>query len=73
MPTDLHEVSVKLAVSLQAQPPQQVLFSSLHQLVENVEIPLTVVLVDHAGLLQQVAQDVTADCTALRENVSFSR
>lgn len=55
LPTDLHKISVKLAVPLQAQPPQQVLFPSLHQLVEDVEIPFTMVLVDHPGLFQQVA------------------
>lgn len=64
---DLHQVSVMLAFSLQAEPAEQILLSSLHQLVEDVEVSLSVVLVDHAGLLQQVAQDVTANCTTLRE------
>lgn len=72
LPTYLHKISVKLAVPFQAQPSQQVLFSSLNQLVKYVEISLTMVLVDHPGLLQQVAQDVTTDCTSLRANISFS-
>lgn len=61
-----------LAVSLQAEPAEQILLSSLHQLIEDVEVSLSVVLVDHAGLLQQVAQDVTANCTALREKCNPS-
>lgn len=56
-----------LAVSLQAEPAEQILLSSLHQLIKDVEVSLSVVLVDHAGLLQQVAQDVTANCATLRE------
>lgn len=65
--TDLHQVSVVLAVSLQAEPAEQIFLSSLHQLIEDVEVSLSVVLVDHTGLLQQVTQDVTTNCTALRE------
>lgn len=65
-PTDLHQVTVVLAVSLQAEPAKQIFLSSLHQLIEDVEVSLPVVLVDHAGLLQQVTQDVTTNCTTLR-------
>lgn len=56
-----------LAVPLQAEPAEQTFLSSLHQLVENVKVSLSVVLVDHAGLLQQVTQDVTPNCTTLGE------
>lgn len=55
-----------LAVSLQAEPAEQIFLSSLHQLIEDVKVPLSVVLVHHAGFLQQITQDVTADCTTLR-------
>lgn len=65
--TDLHEVTVMLAVSLQAEPAEQIFLPSLHQLIEDVEVSLAVVLVDHTGLLQQVTQDMTTDCTTLRE------
>lgn len=58
--TYFDQVLVLLSVPLQAQPPQQVLLPSLDQLVENVEVPLPVVLVDHAGLLQQVIDDVAS-------------
>lgn len=56
-----------LAVSLQAEPAEQVFLPSLHQLIEDVEVSLAVVLVDHTGLLQQVTQDMTTNCTTLRE------
>lgn len=56
---------VLLRVPLQAQASQQVLFPSLDQLIENVEVPLPVVLVDHAGLLQQVVDDVASHWGAL--------
>lgn len=65
--TDLHQVPVVLAVSLQAEPAEQIFLSTLHKLVEDVEVSLSVVLVDNTGLLQQVAQDVTTNCTTLRE------
>lgn len=61
-----------LAVSLQAEPAEQILLSSLHQLIENVEVSLTVVLMNHTGLLQQVTQDVTANCTSLEDKVFFN-
>lgn len=54
------QVLVLLGVPLQAQAPQQVLLPSLDQLVEDVEVPLAVVLVHHAGLLQQVVDDVAS-------------
>ena len=47
-----------LGVPLQAQPPQQVLLSALDQLVEDEEVALSVVLVHHPRLLQQVVDDV---------------
>lgn len=56
-----------LAVPLQAEPTKQIFFSSLHQLIEDVEVSLAVVLVDHTGLLQQVTQDMTTNCSTLRE------
>lgn len=58
--TYFDQALVLLRVPLQAQPPQQVLLPSLDQLVENVEVPLPMVLVDHAGLLQQVVDDVAS-------------
>lgn len=59
------QVLVLLTVPLQAQAPQQVLLPSFDQLIENVEVPLSVVLVDHAGLLQQVVDDVASNWCAL--------
>lgn len=61
----LDQVLVLLGVSLQAQSSQQVLLSSFDHLIENVEVPLPVVLVDHPGLLQQVVDDVAANRSAL--------
>lgn len=52
------QILVLLGVPLQAQTPQQVFLSSLNQLIENVEVPLPVVLVNHTGLFQQVVDDV---------------
>lgn len=63
--TDLDQVLVLLGVPLQAQAPQQVLLSSLDQLIEDVEVPLPVVLVNHAGLFQQVVDDVAPHRSAL--------
>lgn len=60
-----NEVLVLLRVPLQAQPSQQVLFPSLNQLIENVEVSLSVILVDHAGLLQQVVDDVASHWSTL--------
>lgn len=54
-----------LAVSLQAEPAEQIFLSSLHQLIEDVKVPLSVVLVHHTGFLQQITQDVTTNCTTL--------
>lgn len=63
--THLDQVLVLLSVPLQAQTPQQVLLPSFNQLIENVEVPLSMVLVDHAGLLQQVVDDVASHWRAL--------
>lgn len=54
------QVLVLLQVPLQAQVSQKVLITPLDQLVENVEVPLPVVLVDHARLLEQIVDDVTS-------------
>lgn len=40
-----------LAASLQAKSIQQVVLSSVHELVEDVEVPLPVVLMDNPWLL----------------------
>lgn len=58
---------VFLRVPLEAQCPQQIVLASLQQLVEDVEAPLAVALVHHAGLLQQVVQEVTPHRQPLRE------
>lgn len=58
--THLHQVVVALRVPLQSQRGKQVVVPSIQELVEDVEVPLTVVLVHDARLLQQVVQDVTA-------------
>lgn len=58
--TDFDQILVLLGVPLQAQTSQQVLLSSLDQLIEDVEVPLPVVLVNHAGLFQQVVDDVAS-------------
>lgn len=54
-----------LGVSLQAQLVQEVVLSSLHKLVEDVEVSLPVILMHDPRLLQQVVQDMTPDSVAL--------
>lgn len=54
-----------LAVSLQAQLVQQVVLSSLHQLVEDVKVSLPMILVHDPRLLQQVVQHVSSDSITL--------
>lgn len=54
-----------LAVSLQAHLVQQVVLPSLHQLVEDVEVSLPVILMHHPRLLQQVVQDMSSDSIPL--------
>lgn len=56
----LHQILVLLGVFLQPQSPQQVLLSSLDELIKDVEVPLAVALMHDARLLQQVVQDVTS-------------
>lgn len=51
---------VVLRVSFQVQCVEQVVVPSIQKLVEDVEVPLTVVLVNYTGFLQQVVQDVSA-------------
>lgn len=63
--TYFDQILVLLGVPLQAQAPQQVFLSSLNQLIEDVEVPLPVVLVNHAGLFQQVVDDVASHRGAL--------
>lgn len=64
-PPDLHQVGVLLRAASQPQPLQQLLLSPLQQLVEDVEVAFPGVLVHHAGFLNQVAQDVPTDRSAL--------
>lgn len=54
-----------LGVSLQAQLVQEVVLSSLHELVEDVKVSLPVILMHDPRLLQQVVQDMTSDSVAL--------
>lgn len=54
-----------LAVPLQTEPAEQIFLSSLHQLIEDVKVPLSMVLVHHTGFLQEITQDVTTNCTTL--------
>lgn len=61
----LGEIVVMLGVSLQAQLVQEVVLSSLHKLVEDVEVSLPVILMHDPRLLQQVVQDMTSDGVAL--------
>lgn len=63
--TYFDQILVLLGVPLQAQASQQVLLSSLDQLIEDVEVPLPVVLVNHPGLFQQVVDDVASHRGAL--------
>ncbi|KAG7275113.1 hypothetical protein CRUP_009473 [Coryphaenoides rupestris] len=51
----------------EAQLPQQVLLPTLDQLVEDVEVALAMVLVDHPRLLQQVVDDVATHRRPLEE------
>lgn len=61
----LGEIVVMLGVSLQAQLVQEVVLSSLHKLVEDVEVSLPVILMHDPRLLKQVVQDMTPDSVAL--------
>lgn len=56
--THLYQVQVVLGVSFQTQPAQCLLLTSLQQLVEDMEVPLPVILVYNSGLLQEVTEDV---------------
>lgn len=62
----LGEVAVLLGVSLQAQLVQQVVVPSFHELIEDVEVSLPVILMHHPRLLQQVVQDVAPDGVPLQ-------
>lgn len=50
-----------LAVSFQAQLVQQTVLPSLHQLVEDMEVSLSVILMHNPWLLQQVVQNMTSN------------
>lgn len=64
---------ILLWVLLEAQPPQQVLLPSFQQLVEDVEVPLAVVLVHNSGFLQEVVQDVAPDRSPLNQSRHVER
>lgn len=65
--THLDQILVFLWVSLQIQFIEQVIVCSIQELIEDVEVPLTVVLVHNPRFLQQVVQDVTAHRRSLGE------
>ena len=65
---DLIQVEVVGHASLQPQPPHQVIVSTLQQLVEDVEVALSLVQVTHARLLQQVVNDVSTNGRALQQH-----
>lgn len=67
MSPHLYEVRVLLRVAFKPQPTEQILLSALQQLVEDVEVPLPGILVNNAGFLNQVAEDVPTDRGSLRE------
>lgn len=58
--TYLDQIEIFLRVSFQVQCVEQVIVRSIQELIEDVEVPLTLVLVHHSWFLQQVVQDVTA-------------
>lgn len=55
-----------LGISLQAQLAEQLVLSSLHQLIEDVEVSLSVILMSDPGLLQQVVQDMATNGIPLK-------
>lgn len=62
----LHQEAVVLWVGrVQPQSQQQRAVPRLQQLVEDMEVPLSMVLVHHPRLLQKVVQDVAANRSAL--------
>lgn len=65
--TNLDKILVLLWVSLKVQIIEQVVICSVQELIEDVKVPLAVVLVHNAGFLQQVVQDVTAHWCPLEE------
>lgn len=64
--SDLGEVSVQMGVPLQPQVGEKLLFAALQQLVEDVEIPLPLVLIDNSRLFYQVTDDMPAYGDALQ-------
>lgn len=65
--TNLDQILVFLWVSLKVQFIKQVVICSIQELIEDVKVPLTMVLVHNTGFLQQVVQDVTAHWRPLGE------
>lgn len=65
--THLDQILVFLWVSLKVQFIEQVVVCSIQELIEDVEVPLTVVLVHNPRFLQQVVQDVPAHWRSLGE------
>lgn len=65
--THLDQILVLLWVSLKVQFIEQVVVCSIQELIEDVEVPLAVVLVHNPRFLQQVVQDVTAHRRSLGE------
>ena len=65
MTSYLSEVVVVIRLSRQLQLSQKARVLALEQLVEDVEVPLTLGLLDNSGLLQQVVVDVTTNGSTL--------
>lgn len=66
-PTHLDQIAVVLRVSLQVQRVEQVDVASIEELIEDVEVSFSVVLVHDSGFLQQVVQDVTSYWRSLKK------
>lgn len=65
--THLDQILIFLRVSFQFQCTEQIIVSSIQELIEDVEVPLAVVLVHHPRFLQQVVQDVSPHWCPLEE------
>lgn len=69
--THLDQILVALRVSFKFQRFEKLIVPSVQKLIEDVEVPLTVVLMYYTGFLQQVVDDVSAYWCPLAEVVEM--
>jgi hypothetical protein len=72
-PSHLREVFVQLGISLEPQVSEALRFTTRQQLVEDVEIPLPLVLIDDSGLFYQVTDDMPAYGNTLQNRIKIGQ